>query len=253
MKVRAKLTYETVQEIKAAVGTQREIAIRYGIALSYVSMLKHGYRDGRKKPGREPTHGDTSGKTTPEYMAWGSMKSRCLNPNHDSYADYGGRGITICQEWIDSYEAFLAHIGRRPSVKHSIERIDNSKGYTPGNVKWATAREQSWNRRSSRLITYSGETKPLVEWARLCGLTSSSLSHRLDALHWPMEKAISKPTRLRYITLNGETKQLYKWAQSSGISIRVLEKRLNKLQWTVDRALTEPVGPARYRKAAAHA
>lgn len=99
-------------------------------------------------------HGDTTHTSrSKEYTAWVSMKQRCLNPNATNYRHYGGRGITVCQEWADNFTAFLAHIGRAPEGKRiSIDRIDNERGYEPGNVRWATPREQVMNRRNSKTL-----------------------------------------------------------------------------------------------------
>lgn len=83
---------------------------------------------------------------TPEYMAWSLMKNRCLNPNDDRYDRYGGRGISVYQEWIDSFESFFSFMGKRPTAKHSLDRYPNNDGnYEPGNVRWATAIEQRRN------------------------------------------------------------------------------------------------------------
>lgn len=95
-------------------------------------------------------HGDAGYRETPEYRAWKGMKSRCYNPNRIMYPDYGGRGIQVCQEWRESYPAFRAHVGPRPTDGHSLNRIDNDGNYEPGNVNWATATEQSRNRRARR-------------------------------------------------------------------------------------------------------
>lgn len=83
----------------------------------------------------------------PEYKCWQQIKQRCLNPRHLAYPNYGGRGITMAAEWADDFEAFFAHVGPRPSPKHSLDRRDNDSGYVPGNVRWATKSEQNRNRR----------------------------------------------------------------------------------------------------------
>jgi hypothetical protein len=94
-------------------------------------------------------HGEGNRPWTPEYRAWCDLRARCNNPNFKQWADYGGRGIKVCDRWA-SYAAFLADMGRRPSPKHSIDRWPNPDGdYEPGNCRWATRKEQRHNRRSS--------------------------------------------------------------------------------------------------------
>lgn len=93
-------------------------------------------------------HGHTTNKTmTAEYRAWVAMRERCSYEKHASYHNYGGRGIAVCAEWQDDFKAFYDHIGPKPSPKHSIDRIDNERGYEPGNVRWATRAEQNANQR----------------------------------------------------------------------------------------------------------
>lgn len=88
------------------------------------------------------------GRLTPEYRSWIAAKDRCFNPKRRRFKDYGGRGITMCQKWRDSFEAFLAHIGPR-SPGLTLDRVDNNKNYEPGSVRWATPKEQRNNRRPS--------------------------------------------------------------------------------------------------------
>lgn len=99
-----------------------------------------------------PTHGESNWKNdgrTKEYRAWLAMRERCNDPNHISYCYHGGRGITVCDQWLESFENFLADVGRAPSPEYSIDRRDVNGNYEPGNVRWATRSEQRRNRRDS--------------------------------------------------------------------------------------------------------
>lgn len=98
------------------------------------------------------------------YKIWDGIKQRCLNPNHTAYKDYGGRGITICKEWEDSFLHFYNDMGDRPSRNHTIERVDNEKGYDPSNCKWATWTEQALNRRKQKDCT--SETKGVYQCSK---------------------------------------------------------------------------------------
>lgn len=120
------------------------------------------------------------------------IKDRCYNERNQSYAGYGGRGITMCTEWVDSFTPFLDHVGRRPGPQYSLERIDNSRGYEPGNVKWATAKEQARNRRTSRILTKGGISRCLAEWAEVLGVSAGLIECRLR-LGWSEERALSAP------------------------------------------------------------
>jgi hypothetical protein len=138
-----------------------------------------------------PTH---SMSNKPEYHAWESMRTRChAGSGSVHYSTYASRGIKVCQEWEDSFEAFYSHIGPRPSSLHSIDRIDNDKGYEPGNVRWATRREQQRNTRRTKRLTINGETKPLGEWADIANLRMTVLYNRIRR-HWPPSRLL-EPSR----------------------------------------------------------
>lgn len=105
----------------------------------------------KNKPPVTVTHGCSKKKSPrPEYKVWVAIKQRCLNPNCKAFPYYGGRGISICAEWRADFAAFIRHIGDRPSVGLTVERIDNDRGYEPGNVRWATMKEQAQNKRPAR-------------------------------------------------------------------------------------------------------
>ena len=133
------------------------------------------------------------GKRSPEYLSWKSMRERCYYKKHKSYADYGGRGIGVCKEWLDSYVAFLRDMGQRPK-KHQLERIDNSLGYFKENCEWALPSKNANNRRSSRVIEFRGERLTLCQWARKVGVYEDTLGKRLEC-GWPLEKALQPTLR----------------------------------------------------------
>lgn len=124
------------------------------------------------------THGLTN---TTEYGVWAGMLSRCYSKNRACYKDYGGRGITVCDRWRNSFKAFLEDMKKRPSLKHSIDRWPNNDGnYEPGNCRWATPEEQHNNTRSNRLLTFEGQTMTLSQWANKKGISKSGLRYRLN-------------------------------------------------------------------------
>lgn len=135
------------------------------------------------------------GALTAEYAAWMAMRSRCTNPKNNSFRDYGARGIRVCERWSKSFESFLADVGRRPSPGHSIDRIDNSRGYEPGNVRWATRYQQNSNRRSNRVLTVRGRSMTLAQWAAELGVERRTLTTRLR-LGWSVERVLTEPVNL---------------------------------------------------------
>lgn len=142
---------------------------------------KAGCRCGRHK-GLNRCHGESrsGGRPgTPEYRAWISMIDRCYTPTSTSYDRYGAVGVTVCDEWRASYEAFLSHVGRMPTPGLQLDRIDNERGYEPGNVRWASRTTQSRNRRVTIRLRFKGVERPLTEWAELLGLDAWRIRARL--------------------------------------------------------------------------
>lgn len=126
------------------------------------------------------------------------MKERCYSPTHKSYGRYGNRGIGMCDEWKDDFRTFCEWAmasGYDPDAPYgrcTIERIDNSKGYSPDNCKWVTLKEQAHNRRNNRPVEAFGETHLVSEWAEIVGLNRTTLIKRLD-LGWNVVDALTRP------------------------------------------------------------
>ncbi len=132
---------------------------------------------------------------TKEYTAWSSLKARCTVPTHAFFPNYGGRGITVCQRWLESFDNFLEDMGLCSDPKLSIERIDNNKGYSKENCKWGTKMEQLMNRRNTKLYEYNGEKKSLKEWSIIFNISEDTLWGRVNKIKMPFERAITLKIR----------------------------------------------------------
>lgn len=131
------------------------------------------------------------------YNIWHSMKQRCNDPNTKFYKDYGGRGIKVCSEWENSFESFAKWSDENGySNGLEIDRIDNSKGYSPDNCKWSTDKEQANNRRNSVYYTIDGETKTLAQWCETKGLPYYTIWQRLNVAKWDVDMAFNQPVRI---------------------------------------------------------
>lgn len=136
-----------------------------------------------------------------EYVVFIGMWNRCTNPNTKQWADYGGRGITVCGRW-KNFQAFLEDVGPRPSPRHTLDRYPNNNGnYEPGNVRWATRTQQARNSRHVRLLTCHGLTMSIVEWVEYLGISRSTLEKRL-ASKWPLERALTVQNKKHSIQLS---------------------------------------------------
>jgi hypothetical protein len=135
------------------------------------------------------THGMSQ---SPEYKSWRCMIARCCYPSDKRYEEYSSRGITVCQEWLDSFEAFFAHVGAKPSPKHTLDRIDNDLGYFPGNVRWATHTQQNNNKRTTPMVKYRGRTMSLMDAYRESGttLSYSGVKYRYYGKEMSLEQAL---------------------------------------------------------------
>lgn len=141
-----------------------------------------------------------------ERRAWCGMRARCRNQNNTSWHNYGGRGISVCERW-QTFENFIADLGPRPSPLHSLERVNNDGNYEPGNVVWATRKEQAQNTRQVRRLSFNGETLTISDWARKLGVRVHTICTRL-ARGWSLERALTTPrfipNRQGYRHHNGE-------------------------------------------------
>ena len=185
------------------------------------------------------------------------MKQRCYNENHQQYKNYGGRGITICENWLgnykgfknDMFESFLAHVDQFGLENTQIEREDNNKGYSLDNCKWATRIEQSNNRSSNTICEYKGEKYTIAELSRLSGKSQGVIRTRIKKFGYSVEDAVEQPLyKIKgertsgKITYNRKVSEVVELCQKHNISPSAFHRRL-KRGWTVERALNEPLKP----------
>lgn len=142
-----------------------------------------------RKPNAQ-THGMSK---TSEFRSWQKMLARCTNPNEINFHRYGGRGITVCPEWM-SFENFFRDMGLKPSPAHSIERRNNLLGYSKSNCVWATRIEQAQNKRNNRIVEFQNQQKPLAAWCRAFGLKYRIVRQRIIR-GWTAEKALTTATK----------------------------------------------------------
>lgn len=154
------------------------------------------------------THGLSD---SPEYAIWKAMKNRCYYLKDTHYANYGGRGIEVCDEWKESFETFYRDMGPRPSPQHTVERKNNDKNYGPQNCMWATRKEQANNRRTNSHYSLRGVTKTLAQWRDELGFNYTLACNRLHR-GWTFLEAI-EPKPQRYYSYNGVVGSLVRWCE----------------------------------------
>lgn len=135
------------------------------------------------------THGKANERIT---KIWYGIRKRCYNPNSIYYSNYGGRGISMCDEWRSDFQSFYEWAMSHGYEEHlTIDRIDVNGNYCPENCRWITNEEQQNNRRTSHLLTYNGETHSMKDWAQLIGIKYSTLRGRINVYKWDVEKALT--------------------------------------------------------------
>jgi hypothetical protein len=157
-------------------------SLRLGITRSCGCLQRENSRD------RKKTHGLSR---ISEYQVWRNMLSRCSDVRNKSYSNYGGRGIKVCDRWLESFENFLEDMGNCP-LGMFLDRRDNEGEYTPENCRWVTREEQNNNTRRNVWRTYQGETKTISQWARLYNLPMKTLWARLKRFGWSMRRALNE-------------------------------------------------------------
>ena len=191
---------------------------------------KNNYRHGHAYEGRK----------TRTYRIWAGVIQRCTNPNTEASKYYADRGISICARWR-VFKNFLEDMGECPGPGYSIDRFPDRKGnYEPGNVRWATGKEQQRNRDDRKLYDYHGELYLICELAELSGLPFATLQARITRYGWSVIEAVEMPVRAaaKY-THAGVSMTLDEWAKHIGRPRKFLEKRL-RLKWSFESAITRP-------------
>lgn len=130
--------------------------------------------------------------SSPTYSTWSGMKARCGNPTNISYRKYGARGITVCERWME-FRNFLADMGERPAGT-TLDRIDTTGNYEPGNCRWATPKQQRHNSRQTvEILEHNGRRQCLTDWSKEVGIHVRTLWKRIHISGWPVERALSTP------------------------------------------------------------
>lgn len=136
------------------------------------------------------------------YRIWFGIKKRCFYKNEDNYYLYGGRGITMCDKWKNSFEAFYADVGEPPGNEYSIDRINPNGNYEPGNCRWATQKQQAQNTRRNYLVFYNGKERSIAEVSDIVGISRGTLYQRIKGYGWSVERATTTPIQTKFRSKN---------------------------------------------------
>lgn len=200
-------------------------------------------------------HGDTHKDL---YNVWVNMRQRINNPKNKAYKNYGGRGISICEEWNDyiNFRNWALENGYRNGL--SIDRIDVNGNYCPENCRWADFETQQNNKRYNRLISYNGKTQTITQWSKEIGINRNTLEGRLKS-GWRIEDALTKDKcekgercDNRFLTYNGKTQTMTQWARELGMNRKTLSYRIDKCGWSIEKAMTTPVMNSKKKEGKQH-
>lgn len=197
-------------------------------------------------------HGNARRKaSTPEYNALRALIQRCTNPNNPEYKNYGARGIKVSARYLygesnkTNIECLLEDIGKRPTSKHSLDRIDNNFGYEPGNIRWALIYVQSRNKRNNVFIIYNGTQVIASDTIKMLGLSQSKI-RSWRQLGYSLQEAFDKVLSGEFVrkipmyTYNGKTMNISSWAKEFQIDTSLVLYRMKKAGWSLEEALTTP-------------
>lgn len=180
-------------------------------------------KKGKENPAYK--HGMTDSRL---YNIWDSMKQRCTNPKRQDYKNYGGKGIKVCNEWLDftNFYEWAMLSGYESTL--TIERIDYTQDYNPNNCKWIPIKDQARNKSQNRLVTIKGETKILAEWAEIAGISPKAFRYRLEANWEEDDLLLPVGVQHKYYTIEGETKRIGEWSKEYGIQNSTIIKRIEE-------------------------
>ena len=223
---------------KCDCGTEKVVRmskLRYGQSRSCGCLSREMCIAMRKS---EATHG-LSGHHL--HSVWNGMKQRCLNPHNPAYVNYGGRGISVCDEWMEFVPFYEWAVRDGYKRDLTLERKGNNKGYSPDNCTWATRQEQGNNTRQNVKVEYRAVTKTLTQWAHIVGMTPATLFYRVHR-GWPTDKAFfTKPHYDTQVTIKGVTHTVAAWARLTGMNTSTLYMRIFRYNWPPDKAIEQEV------------
>ena len=165
-----------------------------------------------------------------EHNVWINMKARCYNAKTTGFQYWGGRGIKVCERWVGSFRNFLLDMGRKPSPKHSIDRINNDGDYEPSNCRWVERKVQNRNRRGRRYLTFQGKTLTFAEWSDVTGIPQGTIFDR-TAGGWSVERTLTSQlgaTRKDAVLISyaGRILTISQWSKETGLPKSTIESRL---------------------------